>query len=786
MVNIGKWGEIVLELGFFEQSENMIKSERIKKISGILGTSLNIKRVLYYIVMFFISGAKIFGGMIPFGTVMFATEYREQLPYAAGIIIILATLFPTMNSIVTLKYAATLVLFCAVASKIPVKSSPIRKGILMGSAVMVAGILPRISGGILFYDVCLLLLEGVIVFSSVSIFSRAKTVIFSGSGKEVWATNDIISVAAFFGAAIIGAGGITIYGISLSTSLCVLSALCFAYGNGAVAGAAAGVSLGLVTGLYNNDIAAYISIFALSSMAAGFFGKYGKSGAAIAFLLADSVIVFYKGTSYDVFYNLAEIGIAVMLFTILPHKVISYFAVFTGERKNTYTSRIKEHTSKLIGDSAESLIQVARVFERISENKLLGTESAAASFFEKTARKLCEGCPRMGTCWRKEFHRTYTSLFVMLEICEKKGIIKTGDIPDELQKKCRNRDKIVNTFNSMYDVFKVDRLWETRVTESRVILARQLHLVAEQLKIIEKAARSGVSFNTANESSLMVALSEKGVPVTGVTIINGSKNSFRAEILFKEGYEYTEIIAKAAGEIMECDVMCTNLTESSMTLIPAPKLRVSTGVISEAKELNPVNGDTAECISLDGGNMLLAISDGMGNGEKASADSRATMDIIRGMQKGGFDIESTLDMVNSVLVLKSSETSFATVDLALIDTKHKEVEFFKFGAANSYIKRDDCVKTVKASALPAGVFANTEPDREKVKLKGGDFIVLVSDGILNPRTEKTIIDLLGSHKGNNSAELAEKVLKTAKHLNADIVNDDMTVVVAFIDEEISV
>lgn len=474
-----------------------------------------------------------------------------------------------------------------------------------------------------------------------------------------------------------------------------------------------------------------------------------------------------------------------MLFTILPKKAISYFAVFSGERKNTYTSRIKEYTSDLITESSESLANVAGVFERISENKLLGTESAVSSFFEKTARKLCENCPRMNCCWRKEFHRTYTSLFVMLEICEKKGIIESADIPEELQKKCRNREKIVGSFNGMYEVFKVDRLWETRVTESRVILARQLHCVANQLKSLSKIAHNGVSFNTTYESSLRVALAEKGVPLTAVTVINKSKGNFTVQILFKEGYEKRDIIAEIVGEILECDVMCTNSTNISMTLIPAPKLRVTTGVISMAKDMNPINGDSAECISLSSGEVLLAVSDGMGSGEKASDDSRATIDIIRGMQKGGFDIDSTLDMVNSILVLKSAETCFATVDLALIDTKRKEVEFLKLGAANSFIKRDDCVKTVKASALPAGVFANTEPDREKVKLKGGDFIILVSDGVLNSRTEKILIDFLEAYKGNNPVELAEKIIKTAKNINADIINDDMTVIAAYIDEEIS-
>jgi stage II sporulation protein E len=779
-------GEFALELGFIGQSQQIGKNERIKKLFGKVRTSLNIKRIIYYITIYFISGAKIFGGMIPFGAALFATEYREQLPYTAGIIIVLATVFPHFSAVLTLKYASALVLFTAAASKISIKNSPVKKGIVMGAAVMSAGVLPKILGGLLFYDIMLLLLEGVIVFAAVNFFSRAKTVIFCGSGREVWATNDIVSVAVFFGAAIIGAGGITVYGISISTSLCVLAALCFAYGNGAVAGAAAGVALGLVTGLYNNDLATFISIFALSSMAAGFFGKYGKTASAIAFLFADSVIMFYKGTSYDIFYNFAEVAVAVMVFTVVPKKVISYFSVFSGERKNTYTSRIKEYTSRKIYDSAKSLTEVAGVFERIIENKLLGTESAASSFFEKTARKLCEKCQRTGYCWRKEFHRTYTSLFVMLEICEKKGFIRAEDIPEDMMKKCRNKDKIVDIFNAMYEVFKVDRLWETRVNESRIILAKQLHLVSEQLKNLSKTARRGVAFNTAVENSLTVALSEKGVPVTGVSVISGIRNSFTAEITFREDYEYTELIAKTAGEIMDCDVMCTRTTKNSMTLIPAPALRVTTGVISEAKEQNPVNGDTADLISIDTGEVVLVISDGMGNGEKARDDSRAAIDILRGMQKGGFDIESTIDMINSVLVLKSAETSFATIDLAFIDTRHREAEFFKLGAVSSFIKRDDCVKTIKASALPAGVFANVEPDREKVKLRGGDFIVLLSDGVLNLRTEKAITDLISAYKGNNPAELAEKILKAAKHLIANIVNDDMTVLAAYIDEEISV
>ena len=509
---------VILELGVY-QRKNALKAKKqgMKSRINELKDKINLGKIAYLAVIFLAARTSVFGLLQPFGAAMYAVEFTGGIPFLAGALIILAVWLSQRSIIIVLKYTAALLMFTAAAKKLESIKTNVQKGALMAVAVAIAGAVSYITVGLLLYDVMILVLEGIITFAATYLFGRAKTLIFTSRMREAASSEDIVALTALAAVTIMGAGHIETYGISLSGCLCVLTTLLFAFENGAVIGAASGITIGLFYGFYSEDVVGVLGAFALASMLAGFFSKYGRSGSALGFLFANSLVTFYAVGTTAMLVGLGEVAAGSLIFTLLPQKAVAFFNM-TGEKRKSHAAKMKEFTYMSLMENSQAITEVADIYSNISENKLLGTQSAASSFFEKTARKLCEGCSLKNHCWRREFHRTYTSFFVMLELCGKKGYVESEDVPDELTRKCVRRDKIVGIFNNMYEVYKVDRLWETRVTEGRNMAAKQMECVGEQIAKLAKISKGGFSFDIALENSIKSALNENKIAASSVLV----------------------------------------------------------------------------------------------------------------------------------------------------------------------------------------------------------------------------------------------------------------------------
>ena len=68
--------------------------------------------------------------------------------------------------------------------------------------------------------------------------------------------------------------------------------------------------------------------------------------------------------------------------------------------------------------------------------------------------------------------------------------------------------------------------------------------------------------------------------------------------------------------------------------------------------------------------------------------------------------------------------------MAAVDLYEGEAEFYKVGAAATFIRRKEGVECLLSTSLPVGVSYKMEIDGVKKQLEDGDFLVMVSDGVL--------------------------------------------------------
>src|SRR5690625_2090504 len=126
----------------------------------------------------------------------------------------------------------------------------------------------------------------------------------------------------------------------------------------------------------------------------------------------------------------------------------------------------------------------------------------------------------------------------------------------------------------------------------------------------------------------------------------------------------------------------------------------------------------------------LAISDGMGNGERAHLESSETVRLLKEIVQSGINEQVAIQSINSILSLRTSDAMYATLDLAIIDLQTPQVNFLKIGAMVSLIIRGTNIYPIEASNIPIGILEDFDVEPVSELLKDGDILVMISDGVL--------------------------------------------------------
>lgn len=105
----------------------------------------------------------------------------------------------------------------------------------------------------------------------------------------------------------------------------------------------------------------------------------------------------------------------------------------------------------------------------------------------------------------------------------------------------------------------------------------------------------------------------------------------------------------------------------------------------------------------------------------------------------------------------------------------------------TFIKRGTEVECISSGTLPAGMFHQLEIDRASRQLRDGDFVIQVTDGVLDdlhvPSPEEAMKEILENIETNNPGQMAKQVLEHILLYTAGKVPDDMTVLAAGIWEK---
>jgi len=238
--------------------------------------------------------------------------------------------------------------------------------------------------------------------------------------------------------------------------------------------------------------------------------------------------------------------------------------------------------------------------------------------------------------------------------------------------------------------------------------------------------------------------------------------------------EFVPILETYLNESLDIEILKTPMHQLGYTYLVLKhhaRYYVQYGVTQSAKD--PVACGDSYCLFSMNENQYFALSDGMGQGQKASDDSTLTLDIMKQLILNGISLNESIQSVNALLKIKNRNDMFTTLDMIQVNLVMGSAVFVKYGACPTYILREREIIEVKAQSLPMGIVSPLETITQKVQLMKDDIIFMVSDGL-----STQFHDFLEEHKflidDDHPKEIAHMLMNMA---NDEDRNDDMTLIV---------
>jgi len=738
----------------------------------------------------------IFAGINPIAIGYFAAVYMEKqgrLAIMATVLIGMATVLPMVE---VMKYLIVMIVLSIIVALIEYNNKRLSIAVIGGLAGAVTAAL-TIANGLLKENMEHYLLlgiaEGIAIFALSIIFRKGLEPLLHSVKGQALDNEQIISIAVILAVFIYGIPNLEVIGFSLTMTAALFSVLFLGYkygaGYGAIAGAACGIILALKSGQINQ-----IGLMCMLGIIAGTFRELGRFF-TIAMYAAGVLILGELYQNQQI--NISELGAlasSAILFLLLPKALI--FKINIGMEENKEDIFVRQSIQSIakgkLRDFSESFQNLSDTFTSIADKKTALSKKDKTAIFDELSEHLCKDCSNCNMCWKNNFYETYQGANFILDEVEKNGMISINEVPKEFASRCIYLDHFLTETSRVLELAKLNLSWYNRMAESREAIAGQFCEVANIIEDFSLDLYKTVETSETRKKRMIYQLKSNHILVKRIAIFE--KRNDKQEIYMtartERGRCFTTkeastIISEVFGKKMRPADGCKNVMTKdyeTFVFVEDANFKVFTGMTRMTKEGSQISGDNYSFLYPDPGTVVMTLSDGMGSGEAACEESESVVELLEQFMEAGFRKESAIKLINSILVLKSEEQTFSTIDMSVINLYTGVCDFIKIGASTTFIKRNTCVETINSTTLPVGVLNQMDYEAVSKKLYDGDFVIMVTDGVVDciPGNEKErfLEEFIMDLRINNPKEIANAVLNQALELNQWVSKDDMTVLVA--------
>ena len=555
--------------------------------------------------------------------------------------------------------------------------------------------------------------------------------------------------------------------ISAGRVLAALAVMVFAsqggLGSGAAAGVAAGLSMDLARG--GGDWSCTVC-YGCAGLVTGAFQGLSRTGCAVAYVLTNAVVVLWAWQGGAELPLLYEVFAASVLFLLLPEQLL---------RK--VRARLRREGAPGTADRAaayvrDRLTQTAEAFRTLYESMRgsfrghASNDADLSTVFDRAADKVCRRCALRDACWQRDYNTTFAALNDALPAMAERGRGEAGDFPQHFATRCLHFPQFLSAANEALTAALCRRQYQSRLQENRAAVFRQYGTLSALLGQAASELSGALTPDPVREKRLRRHLTALGLE-GDAWVYYDQAGHLRCEVagpdlapLRKEA-ERAALSALLGTSLHPAEEEPPVGAGEHLVFTQAEPFQAVMGAAARQKGGETVSGDAGGLLRTPEGLLYVMLCDGMGSGPAASRESKLAVRLLEQFLRAGVQADTALKTLNAALALRSEEEGgFTTVDLLELDLFTGAAALYKFGAAPTYLRRGGSVSRVTGAALPAGLTdgERVAPDLTRLQLEAGDTVVLVSDGVADPREDQWLRDVLAAFDGESPKDLARALV----------------------------
>ncbi|MCH5349230.1 MAG: SpoIIE family protein phosphatase [Oscillospiraceae bacterium] len=633
--------------------------------------------------------------------------------------------------------------------------SPAVSGLLAGLAYFICGGIAAFAYKATAALLLALAFRGIL--AGISAFFVEKALSRTEQGGFCLTEENRVSAAFTYALLICMLCGISFGAVNAGRAAGAFFTIAAAYRFGCGAGGAAAALTAFAAGTASVGLISSSPILVCAGLAAGVPRKTGRHASAAAFVGLGLAGALIYGMPRDSVNLLWDMLISAGVFCFLPDRIY---------RKPSLKPAVKN--SAAVGIQGSRMKFAAEMVSDVRENfekawSLLNRGDKEHDISSEVCSKVCQICRSSAFCGENDEYRIGNYFRPAEDILEKKGVISEKELHEALEC-CPNKNALAEAFNAAFRKSQSEK----RMSEAALYMREA---ASEQLigmeKMLGSLSRDTELFPVCDqELSLRVCeiLSETGAGCPSAAVFFDVAGRLYIECFYEGNLNITnKKLTEKLSSVTERDLDMPEVFSSGNTRhLCFHELPVFSAEIGQASVSgrDGTSGDYGTVFRDGFGNVGILLSDGMGSGARAAVESCMTVSLMMKMMRAGLGTETAVRMINLMLMTKSAEECFSTVDLMTINLFTGKAEILKLGAAQTFIKTGGTVKTIESRSTPVGIISSVEISRFGARLSDGDEVVMITDGICEdifPRVRELMLSM-----GVTAQDCAERVIAAAE------------------------
>jgi len=398
---------------------------------------------------------------------------------------------------------------------------------------------------------------------------------------------------------------------------------------------------------------------------------------------------------------------------------------------------------------------------------------------------------RKTECLVQNRSATYQMMHEILCTVEEYGAELNVELKRKLKKQCQAAPRFLRETLELFENAKQILVWNNKIVKNREGYAGQLNSFAKEIQRTTRELDAGIFEDDHLEKRLKSQLKRSGIKVLSSVFYLTPEGKYEIHLTVKttKGQcvatkDFASQVGKCIGRVMmpeQGERPILGEEYCTVACVEGAKYYTLQGVAKIGKGCEKISGDTFSMTNLPGGKKGVALSDGMGTGEKAFKESTMVVEMLEELLEAGFPVKTAIQMLNTALVIGRDEVQFATVDVSIFDLYSGKCEIVKAGGTTTFIKRKDHIEEVASVSLPIGVLQDIEVDIREIQMESGDFVIMVTDGVMDAlpvgKQEELLMKFINETDIQNPRELAHFIMGKVLETSGTVPGDDMTILV---------